>query len=276
MPEGPEIRRATDRIERVLQGRPASRVHFAFPRLQRYERRLCGRRVVAIETRGKALLLHFANRLSIYSHSQLYGRWYVTPAGRLPATRRSLRLAVHTARHSALLYSASEIEVLSTSRLDDHPFLAKLGLDPLQRRVSEKMLSEHVAESRFERRRLSLLLLDQSFVAGIGNYLRSEALFVAGLHPERRPAELDAGERRALVRALLRVPRRAYRTGGITNDPKRAAALRRRGLRRSAYRHYVFGREGEGCFDCGATVRRAVLGGRNLFFCPRCQTRRSA
>lgn len=276
MPEGPEIRRAADRIERAVGGRVATRVSFAFPRLKKYERRLNGARVAAVETRGKALLIHFANRLSIYTHNQLYGRWYVTRAGKLANTRRSLRLAIHNASHSALLYSASEIDVLPASELDDHPFLAKLGPDALDAKLTEAALARHVADPRFARRRLGLLLLDQAFVAGIGNYLRSEILFVAGIHPERRPADLSPAERRALARAIRRVARRAYQTGGITNDAKRAAELKRRGLRRSAYRHYVFTRGEQPCFACRARVRRAEIGGRKLFFCPRCQPARGA
>ncbi|MDP4770378.1 MAG: endonuclease VIII, partial [OM182 bacterium] len=106
MPEGPEIRRAADKIAKVLEGKTVNSIEFAFPHLKPFESDLRSREVTALETRGKALLTHFDNGLSIYSHNQLYGRWYIVKQGTLPKTNRSLRLALHTATHSALLYSA--------------------------------------------------------------------------------------------------------------------------------------------------------------------------
>ena len=271
MPEGPEIRRAADRIERAIAGRETTHVEFAFPELQRFESRLCGRAVRGIETRGKAMLTHFDGGLSIYSHNQLYGRWYVRKAGELPNTRRSLRLAIHNEEHSALLYSASEIEVLETDRVDEHRFLAKLGPDALAPGLTESKLATHIGQKRFARRPLHVLLLDQHFVAGIGNYLRSEIPFEAKLDPFRRPGELDRNERRRLARAILRITHRAYRTGGITNDERRAKRLKAEGMRRGAYRHHVFTRGGQPCWTCGTKVRRKEVGGRKLFWCPGCQ-----
>ena len=74
-----------------------------------------------------------------------------------------------------------------------------------------------------------------------------------------------------LARAIRRVTRQAYRTGGITNDRERAAALKKRGLRRAEYRHHVFARGGRRCWSCRSIVERAELGGRKIFFCPGCQ-----
>jgi endonuclease-8 len=275
VPEGPEIRREADRIARALAGRKATRVEFAFPALRRHASRLAGRRVRAVEPRGKALLIHFAGGLSIYSHNQLYGRWFVTPAGRLPSTRRSLRLAIHNRERSALLYSASEIEVLRPTGIERHPYLSKLGPDALDPRLRDAALVRRLDDPRFARRSLAALLLDQAFVAGIGNYLRAEILFTAGVHPARRPQDLSPAERKALARAIRAVSRQSYRTGGITNELARARRLAAQGLRRGEYRHHVFARAGQRCWTCGTTIRRADLGGRRIFFCPRCQPKPS-
>jgi endonuclease-8 len=274
VPEGPEIRRAADRIERAVGGRATTQVEFAFPHLKRFQKRLTGAPVREVETRGKALLIHFdgvPDDPVIYAHSQLYGRWYVMAAGRLPSTGRSLRLAIRNEERSALLYSASEIEVLPRAKLGEHPFLGKLGPDALARDLTDAALARHIGDRRFARRQLHALLLDQAFVAGIGNYLRSEILFVARLHPTRRPGELSPVELRRLARTIRRVTRRSYRTGGITNDERRAKALKAEGMRRSAYRHHVFARGGRPCWDCETPITRRELGGRKLFLCPACQ-----
>lgn len=276
MPEGPEIRRAADRVERAIAGRVAERVELLLPRLRGYAEKLSGQRVTRVETRGKAMLTHFDCGLSVYSHNQLYGRWYVQKAGSWPKTGRTLRFAIHNAGHSALLYSASEIEVLASDRVDEHPFLAKLGPDLLAPGLDEKTLREQIADPRFQRRPLHALLLDQGFIAGVGNYLRSEILFQAKLHPMRRPGSLSALERRRLARAVLTIGRRAYETGGITNDPRRAKRLMKQGLRRGRARHHVFTRANEACWTCQSVIRREDWGQRKLFFCPACQPEEAA
>ena len=77
MPEGPEIRRAALRIDKVLSGRQAEIVSFGQAHLQRFGQHLSGERIDWVSSRGKAMLTRFANGLTLYSHNQLYGRWYV-------------------------------------------------------------------------------------------------------------------------------------------------------------------------------------------------------
>ncbi len=271
MPEGPEIRRAADRIERAIGGRVTTEVRFLFPHLKHFEDRLQGEVVTAVKTRGKAILVEFAGGLSVYTHSQLYGRWYVVSKGKLPRTNRSLRLEIHNDQTSALLYSASDIEVLTPEEVERHRFLSKLGPDVLARNVDENDILDRITDRRFARRQLHALLLDQGFVAGLGNYLRSEILFSARLHPSRRAGELSAPEASALANCVLSVSQQAYRTGGITNDLDRVKAAKARGMRRAQYRHHVFSRGGQRCWTCDAEIHREILGGRNIFYCPSCQ-----
>ncbi|HXQ63455.1 MAG TPA: endonuclease VIII [Steroidobacteraceae bacterium] len=273
MPEGPEIRRAAEQVAAAVAGRTAIRVLFTLPRLGPHGPRLSGRRVEAVESRGKALLVHFAGGDSIYTHNQLYGRWYVVAPGRPPATGRELRLAIHTRSKWALLYSASDIAVLPRARLGEHRYLARLGVELLKRGTRLRTVRAALDAPRFARRSLAALLLDQSFLAGIGNYLRSEILFAARLAPHSRLATLSPGDRDRLASAALALTRRAYRTGGITNDPARAARLKRQGLPFAAYRHQVFGRDGQSCWQCGTAITREQAAGRNLYACPRCQRR---
>jgi endonuclease-8 len=271
VPEGPEIRRAADRIEAVVGGRRAERVFFAFRHLAPFADELRGRTVSAVETRGKAMLTWFDDALAVYSHNQLYGRWIVRKKPGLPKTRRQLRFAIHTEAGAALLFSASEIAVLDREGIRAHPFLAKLGPDPLRASTTARTLRTRLTSPPFRRRRLAGLLLDQSFAAGLGNYLRSEILFDAGVHPAARPIDLSDEAVAALARSIDRIVRRAYRTGGITTDAKRATALKRAGQPRRSYRHYVFARAGRPCRACGDAVARLELAGRRVFLCPTCQ-----
>ncbi len=271
MPEGPEIRRAADRLEEILCGKGETRVWFAFPHLKRFEQRLEGARVVAVETYGKAMLTKFDNNLNIYSHNQLYGRWYCCDPAAPPRTGRRLRLAIHTSGQSALLYSASEIEVLESGAVADHPFLSRLGPDLLSPETSLPKVMERLGERRFRNRRLGRLLTEQSFVAGLGNYLRCEILFVAGLAPSCRPADLDPGRIELLARTMLELPRQSYETGGITNHLPRARRMLAEGSTFEEARFHVFRRNGKPCYRCGTTILRSDQGGQATWFCPGCQ-----
>lgn len=273
MPEGPEIRRTADRIAAVLAGERLEAVWFGLPRLVRFSEELAGSRVESVESRGKALLIRFDLGLSLYSHNQLYGVWYLRKRGELPNTGRSLRAALHTERDSALLYSASDIAVLSPDEELFHPYLSRLGPDVLDPALTWREIARRLNLPGFRNRALSSLYLDQGFLAGIGNYLRSEILFAAGLHPAQRPRDLALKTRNQLARQTLLIARRAYETGGITNPPRRVAKLKAQRVSRRRYRFAVFGRANEPCPICGVKIERMQASARRLFSCPRCQPR---
>ncbi len=271
MPEGPEIRRAADEIARVLEDRVMERVSFTQAPLRHQGKRFTGQRVVAIETRGKALLTHFDHGWSIYSHNQLYGVWQVARRDQLPDTRRSLRLRLSTDSHEALLYSASDISVWPTLELDHHPFLSRLGPDILSANLDWRTIAALLREARFTNRQLGALYLDQAFIAGLGNYLRSEILFDAGLHPSVTPAALTRAQLGRLARSTLALSRRSYLTGGITNPPARVRKLEVADASFGQRRFAVFGREGLACYECGGLIERIDVGTRRLYLCSQCQ-----
>jgi len=273
VPEGPEIRRAADAVARVLAGNEIVEVGFGLRRLRRYRRALEGAVVTAVDTRGKAMLTRFDNGLTLYSHNQLYGRWYTGERGYTPETGRSLRVALHTATHSALLYSASDIEVLNDAGVARHPFLSGLGPDVLDGDLAAGTVAERLRMPGFRGRALASLYLDQGFLAGIGNYLRSEILFVAGLEPSLRPGELSPVDLARLARATLSVSRRSYRTAGVTVTRDLEQRLCAAGEAFEDYRFWVFGRDGLPCRRCGTTVVRYRASSRGLYVCPSCQAR---
>ena len=271
MPEGPEIHRSADRLRRLLLAAALDEVEFAFPHLRDFAETLKGRRVRAVEARGKAILTFFDNDLVLYTHNQLYGRWQIWRRGGLPQSSRSLRVLLRNAKGAALLYSASEIALLSEAELAQHPYLLRLGPDPLHPQVDADGLLQRYREGRFGRRRLGALLLDQGFIAGIGNYLRSEILHVSGLHPQLRPSDCSEVQLRLLAENTSKLSIQSYAHAGITNDLERVASLKALGLPRRQFRHHVFARAGQPCYGCAQAIERIVDQGRRLYLCPRCQ-----
>lgn len=276
MPEGPEIRRMVDDIAKAVAGQRAEQVFFAFDRFKAYEAVLSGRHVAGVEARGKAVLVFFSatnedGPWCVYSHNQLYGKWRMGKPGQEPRTNRQLRFAIFGQKKAARLYSASDIQLVRPENLGEIGYLARLGPDPINQKVSADDLIAVFKSKRFRGRSLGGLLLDQGFVAGIGNYLRSEILFEAGIAPATRPQDLDDAGRSRLAASILTLIHRAYKLKGITNDPERAEALKKAGWTFSRRRHMVFNRDLEACHHCGTGITKTVIASRRLYHCPSCQ-----
>ena len=271
MPEGPEIRRAADDLEKALLPNPVLDIFFTFERLQEYEEMFRDAHVKRVDTKGKAMLIRFDNGYTIYSHNQLYGKWYIRKAYDYPKTNRQLRLAIHNENKSALLYSASDIEVMKDEEVDDYPFLIKAGPDVLSENTTVEDLFHRFNEKRFRNRKWTSLLLDQSFIAGIGNYLRSEILFVAGTSPFSKPMECTEEQLYKVAKATIDLQWRSYKNKGITNDLTLANQLKNDGAKHYEYRHWVFNRAGQPCRIDGTEIIKFRVAARRCYYCATCQ-----
>jgi endonuclease-8 len=276
MPEGPEIRREARAIARALAGASLERVLYRVPGLARRAQKLQGARIASATSRGKALLIAFDTGLVHFSHNQLYGEWRVLPVPELPALEaergRSIRVVLAGGGRAAVLLSATTIELLDARDVDRHPFVARLGPDVLDPTTTAAVVRARYASPAFSRRSLAALLLDQRFLAGPGNYLRSEILHAARLHPAARPVDLAVEALDRLARATIALPRQSLATGGVTNDRVLERRLATLGVAFEERRFRAYGRDGERCHACGGRIRR-IDAGRAIFFCPRCQHR---
>ena len=227
--------------------------------------------MLQLETRGKALLTHFDSGHTIYSHNQLYGVWRIVKRDKLPKTNRQLRLAIHTDQHSALLYSASDISVWKTEKIEEHPFLQRIGPDILNPNLGWREVAERLQSKAFAGRALNSVFLDQAFLAGLGNYLRSEILFIAGIHPARRARELSKGELGKLARATLDISQRSYVSQGVTIPDRQYKALKKKGVSYGKARFFVFSRANQPCRICKTKIQRTTANSRRIYTCAVCQ-----
>ena len=271
MPEGPEIRRAADQIATALQGQTLTQIQFGLAPLKQFESKLRGQTITDIETRGKAILTHFDNGLTLYSHNQLYGRWEVLQPGEHSSSKRQLRIRMETPLGTALLFSASDIEVLTESERLAHPFLSRLGPDLLSGKVTAPDIAERLLDPRFRNRQLGSFLTDQSFFAGLGNYLRCEVLFLSGLHPTTKPAKCSQSRIEALALNILLLPQYSYETGGITYLPEANETMRAGYESREPTRFWLFRREGLPCRICNTPIKKIKQGSQPCYLCNQCQ-----
>lgn len=149
--------------------------------------------------------------------------------------------------------------------------LKRIGPDPLAAGFGRQMLQTliYAREGSGKRRRaIHPLLLDQTLISGIGNIYAAEALFRAGIRPQRRADRITSKELERLADALRQVLLDALKAGGTTvNDYRRVDD--KPGKFRSQLQ--VYSREGEPCRCCRTDIRRVRIQGRSAFFCPSCQ-----
>ena len=284
MPELPEVetvRRglspvmAGRRIERAIQNRPDLR----FPLPQNFAARLTGRRVGALERRAKYLLIALDGEETLLAHLGMSGRMLIET----PADRAGLGDYVHGADaggkhdHVILVMEGGARVVFNDARrfgamdlwpsadLGAHPWLAKLGPEPLSNEFSPASLAAAFAGKRTP---LKSALLDQRLIAGLGNIYVCEALWRARLSPQRAAGSLTAAESAALHGAIRAVLEEAIMAGGSSLKDYRQADGE---LGYFQHAFAVYGREGEPCKQCGGAIMRSVQAGRSTFFCPACQ-----
>ena len=273
MPEGPEIRRAADRISKVLVGQEIIESNFHYEGIKKKEDIVKNKNIKEIATKGKALLIRFNNDWSMYSHNQLYGRWTVNLNTTKITSRRALRVVFKTNKHTVRLWSATDIDLIPTSQEDEHPFLKKIGPDVLNESCSFELIEKRLMSKRFQKKKASTLMLDQAVFAGLGNYLRSEILFDAKIHPDDRPFDLDKTKITQWAKSIKNISHLAYKTGGFTVSKLLADINKENGETRRSYRHAVFMRHKYECLNCKRLIERKWYGKRKLDYCPSCQTK---
>ncbi len=271
MPEGPEIQRARDELAEILEQGKVTKIFFAFDNLKPYQGKLKNKRIVEVSAKGKAMLIRFANGYTIYSHNNLYGKWFISPDEKTPDVKRQLRLSIHMQKGAAFLYSASDITVLKEHELANHPYLSKLGLELLSKNTTQKMVVQRLMKYQKSRRSLMTLLQDQSILAGIGNYLCCEILHLTGLHPETRICDINDQQLEQLAHNSLLFTLQSYETKGITNLLSRAKKLAKRGVEFEDYRFNVYRRKGLPCYQCGEKIVKDKFSGRMGYCCLGCQ-----
>jgi formamidopyrimidine-DNA glycosylase len=267
VPELPEVETIRAQLAPRLEGRVLARVEILDPRLTRphdlFEvvEELEGDRVVAVERRGKYLLLRLESGLGLLVHLRMTGSFGFIPVSHERAIVElddGTRLAYRDVRRFGTWLVLEEAEL--------EPYLAtKNGPEPLGSRFTGGWLASQLARRHAP---LKAVLLDQRVVAGLGNIYADEALWRARLNP-MRPANGVTPEEAVRIARAVRAALRAgiERQGSTLRDY--AAPDGASGSMQEEFR--VYGRDGEPCRRCGAMIAKTRVGGRGTWFCPRCQ-----
>jgi len=269
MPELPEVETFVRALRAPLIGRTITGARNEWPRHiavlspDAFRERISGRRVEAIDRRGKYLVFTLSDDETLIIHLKMTGHLSVVPAETPPDPYAHTVFELDDGRELRFRDPRKFGRVYLVH--DPADVLGPLGPEPLE---GEFTAAELTARLRGRKRVIKPLLLDQTFIAGVGNIYADEALFYAGILPTRRSDSLSAAEIEALYAAIRKVLAMGIEREGasISNYVK---ADGQKGDMQNAVA--VFRRTGEFCYTCGRPIERIVLGGRSTHYCPHCQ-----
>jgi endonuclease-8 len=275
MPEGDTIFRAAQTLHRALAGRVVERFESVLPQLMRvdHDHPVAGRTVDAVSARGKHLLMTFSGDLVLHTHMRMNGAWHLyRPGVRWQKPVRDMRVILSTAHVVAVAFNITVAEFLSAGDLRRHRDLRALGPDLLDPAFDPGEAKRRMRAN--PRTAIGDALLNQRIMAGIGNVLKSEILFVTGIEPFSPVGSLSD-------EALDRIVSAAHDLIGVNarTAPRGPFATYGRRTTRSldpSVKLWVYGRGGLPCRKCGALIQSKKTGvdARLTYWCPRCQAGR--
>jgi endonuclease VIII len=253
VPEGDTLVLTANGLRPWLLGEvvTAARARQPGPRVEQ----VVGAEVTAVEAQGKNLLIRFDNGLEIRTHLRMHGSWHRYRPGerwRRPAARA--RLVLEVPGSVAVCFDAPVVELFEQRAEALHPSLARLGPDLLKPPVDVDEAMRRLREPGRAAMEVGPALMDQRALAGIGNEVKNEVLWQAGVSPWARVGDLDDGTLRILVARAIEVLHEGVATG------RRPRHVHRRAARP--------------CPRCGAIIRVEHQGielPRLTFWCPSCQ-----
>lgn len=262
MPEGNEIHRFAERHAKAFAGK---RVHVDSPNGGFPDAELLnGKRLRTVNAVGKHLGYVFGRDLILHIHLGMYGDFWEGKMP-LPPEKGALRLRIYTKMDWIELRGSTDTTIFSAEKWQT--LLARLGPDPLRKDSDPEHAFALIGKRNTP---IGMLLMDQSVIAGIGNIFRAELLCRARINPFRPGKQVGIVSLRGIwkdVRALMRATMDDRRI--VTTRPKDRPHSR--GPAKDHEVHYVYRRHGKECYVCGATIEKADMGGRTVYWCPVCQ-----
>jgi formamidopyrimidine-DNA glycosylase len=264
MPELPEVETIARAIKPELVGRTILSADLrwartlATPSPVQFKKRIAGQEIVDVSRRAKYLIIHLKN-YNLLIHLRMSGDLMVR-TGKIKPEKHD-RLLLHLSNNKYLAFN--DTRKFGRVWFTDQPeeVLGKLGPEPLEKDFTVQWLFENL---RKRKRQLKPLLLDQTFLAGLGNIYTDECLHIAKLHPLALSNTVTKKQSEALHNAIRTVLKEGIRRNGASID-----WVYRGGEYQNHFR--VYDREGKPCSVCGTEIHKLTVGQRGTHVCPNCQ-----
>src|SRR5215208_4315516 len=282
MPELPEVETIARKLSLHLLGKTITEADvrwgrtLAFPSPRRFKLQIKGQEIKDVTRRAKFFILQLSD-YSLLIHLRMSGDLLIKDSKIKPEKHDRLILKLQSAEASVseepsnLVHGTASLVFNDTRKFgrvwlvsDSADVLSRLGPEPFSKKFTPKWLH---AALHSKHRQIKPLLLDQTFLAGLGNIYTDEALHVAKLHPLSVSDSVTARQARALHEAIHAVLNEGIRRNGASFDWV---------YRGGKFEFRVYGRTDEKCPVCGTKIRRILVGQRSTHYCPKCQKLRTA
>jgi formamidopyrimidine-DNA glycosylase len=277
MPELPEVETIRRTLQPRLAGLKFTGAHIYLPKViaapapEKFKALLTGKKITGLQRRGKYLLFDLTGGYTLIVHLRMTGSMvYRATAGPLS---KHVHVAFYLDNGSRLYFADlrqfGRLWLLPADSPDNPAGLKNLGPEPLDRSFTGAIFAKKL---HYRRTKIKPLLLDQSFIAGLGNIYADEALHRAGINPEQPANSLTHRGTTRLYRAVRCVLREGIQNRGTSVrdyiDGEGRAGKYQEMLR-------VYNREGQPCLKCGHPIARKKIGSRSAYYCPACQQQKS-
>ncbi len=263
MPELPEVETVVRYLRPNLEGETICRLEFLWPKTAAtpdLPDKARGRMIQAVRRRGKFIWLEL-EKGNLLVHLRMTGHLTFTPPE--PLKHITAKMELDSGRKLYLRDTRKFARIYWAATAED--FFSGLGPEPLDPNFTTEAFHEKLKKHS---RRIKPLLLDQSFLAGLGNIYVDESLFVAGIHPETPADTLSLEQAQALLRAIRNILSRAIEAQGTTVFSFQFGDNKTGGFQKQLQ---VYHRGNDPCPRCGAPIQRLVVAQRGTWICPRCQ-----
>lgn len=268
MPELPEVETVARKIEPDVTGRRIVSADIrwartiATPSPKTFKEQLAGQRIVGVSRRAKYIILQLED-YNLLIHLRMSGDLAVRKGKIIAEKHDRLILALKDKSGKESYLAFNDTRKFGRVWLTDQPesVLGKLGPEPLGKEFTPQWLYENLQKKN---RQLKPLLLDQTFLAGVGNIYADESLHMAKLHPLTVSKAVTPKQAAALCEAIKSVLKEGIRRNGASIDWV---------YRGGEYQNYfrVYDREGTPCLTCGTEIQKLTVGQRGTHVCPKCQ-----
>jgi formamidopyrimidine-DNA glycosylase len=278
MPELPEVEVLRRDLDKEVVGKKIKSVEVTGTRsVRRHKNKkefialLEGHKITSVQRRGKYLVFRLDGPEALVVHLGMSGQLLRAKSAREKAPKHSHVVITFTQGGLLRFVDPRTFGEMFMTQYDDLEEqveeLAHIGLDPLETAMSWDLFGRMLAEKKT---RLKTLLMDQKFIAGIGNVYSDEILFNAGLKWDRMSDSLSQQEVRRLYRAISETLQDAVKYRGSSLSDMQYCDLFGQPGEYQLY-HQVYDKEGQPCQRCRRPLRRARFSNRSTFFCEACQ-----